>query len=161
MAPRQLQRETPGDVPALGAPDPEAVRAHWRNKLTELVEVLPTSETALREGMYREANVLPPASSMPHLTKPNKVLKHGARDAAIWMSAVEYARAHPQETVYFVSNNTRQTRLTGYRAPAAAARSRTVRRLTRTPFSSSTCHSFMPWQVLVPRATAPASSTRP
>ena len=55
----------------------------------------------------------------------------------------------------------RQICLTGYRAPAAAARSRTVRRLTRTPFSSSTCHSFMPWQVLVPRATAPASSTRP
>ncbi|WP_326793940.1 PIN domain-containing protein (plasmid) [Streptomyces sp. NBC_00841] len=106
VALRQLQRETPGDVPALGAPDPEAVRAHWRNKLTELVGVLPTSETALREGMYREANILPPASFMPHPTKPNKVLKRGARDAAIWMSAVEYARAHPQDTVYFVSNNT-------------------------------------------------------
>lgn len=83
-----------------------AVREHWRGKLRELVEVLPTSETALREGMYREANVLPPASDMPHPRQQNKRLKLGARDAAIWMSAVEYARAHTEETVYFVSNNT-------------------------------------------------------
>lgn len=104
---RQLQRETPGGVPALGDPDPEAVRAHWRERLGELVEVLPTSEASLREGMFREANVLPPANSIPHPTKENRILKLGARDVAIWLSAVEYARAHPEETVYFVSSNTR------------------------------------------------------
>ncbi|MGZ2359464.1 PIN domain-containing protein [Streptomyces sp. 372A] len=106
VALRQLQREAPDVVPELGAPDLEAVREHWRGKLTELVEVLPTSETALREGVYREANVLPPASDMKHPTRSNKRLKVGARDAAIWMSAVEYVRAHTEETVYFVSNNT-------------------------------------------------------
>ncbi|WP_331764255.1 PIN domain-containing protein (plasmid) [Streptomyces sp. NBC_01520] len=106
VALRQLKREIPNDVPALGAPETEAVREHWRGKLKELVKVLPTSEAALREGMYREANVLPPASSMPHPTKQNKRLKVGARDAAIWMSTVEYARANPEETVYFVSSNT-------------------------------------------------------
>ncbi|WP_328723517.1 PIN domain-containing protein [Streptomyces sp. NBC_00247] len=103
---KQLKRETPGAVPDLGAPDLEAVRAHWRDKLAELVEVLPTSEAALRGGMYREANILPPANSMPHPTRQRRVLKLGARDASIWLSAVEYARDHPEETVYFVSSNT-------------------------------------------------------
>ncbi|WMD05583.1 PIN domain-containing protein [Streptomyces sp. FXY-T5] len=106
---QQLRRATPGDVPELGDPDPEAVRAYWRRELTQLVEVLPTSEAALREGMYREANVLPPASSKKDPEdRDNKKrhLKVGARDVAIWLSAVEYARTHPEETVYFVSSNT-------------------------------------------------------
>jgi hypothetical protein len=34
-------------------------------------------------------------------------LKTGGRDAAIWFTAVEYARAHPEEKVYFVSRNTK------------------------------------------------------
>ncbi|MFC9948842.1 PIN domain-containing protein, partial [Streptomyces pratensis] len=102
-----LRRKAPGDVPLLGGPDPESVRVHWRERLTELLEVLPTSEAALRQGMYREANILPPANSIPHPTKENRVLKLGARDVAIWLSAVEYARAHPEEPVYFVSSNTR------------------------------------------------------
>ena len=36
----------------------------------------------------------------------NKPVKTGSRDAAIWLTAVEYAREHPDETVYFVSKNT-------------------------------------------------------
>lgn len=106
---RQLQRATPGDVPELGDSDPEAVRAHLREKLGQLVEVLPTSEAALREGMYREANVLPPAGlkkDPEDKSDKKKALKVGARDVAIWLSAVEYARTHPKETVYFVSSNT-------------------------------------------------------
>ncbi|MFI9248165.1 hypothetical protein ACIGXF_37675 [Streptomyces sp. NPDC053086] len=31
----------------------------------------------------------------------------GARDAAIWLTAIEYAREHPDEKVYFVSKNTK------------------------------------------------------
>ncbi|MFE7358039.1 PIN domain-containing protein [Streptomyces sp. NPDC057543] len=96
---RQLQRTSPLGVPALNDPDPEAVREHWRDRLKELVEVLPTSEEALRQGMYREANSLPPAGL-------KKDIKTGARDVAIWLSAVEYARANPKEKVFFVSGNT-------------------------------------------------------
>ncbi|WLQ53685.1 PIN domain-containing protein (plasmid) [Streptomyces poriferorum] len=97
---RQLQKASPLDVPALDDPDPEAVREDLRGRLRELVEVLPTSEEALREGMFREANSLPPAGL-------KKEIKTGARDVAIWLSAVEYARDHPEEKVYFVSGNTR------------------------------------------------------
>ncbi|MEU1121995.1 PIN domain-containing protein [Streptomyces sp. NPDC005899] len=96
---RQLQRASPLDVPALNDPEPDAVRQHWRDRLKELVEVLPTTEGALRQGMYREANTLPPAGL-------KKEIKTGARDVAIWLSAVEYARANPKEKVYFVSGNT-------------------------------------------------------
>lgn len=109
---KQLERATPWPLPALPASDPELVREHWRSKLGELVEQLDTSENALRQGMYREANTIPPAGK-------KKDIKTGARDVAIWLSAVEYARAHPQENVYFVSGNTKDfTNGTGpYPAP--------------------------------------------
>ncbi|MFZ4266604.1 PIN domain-containing protein [Streptomyces arboris] len=97
---RQLQRAAPVAVPDLDDPDLEAVRQGFRERLTQLVDVLEPSEPALREGMYREANVLPPAGW-------KKELKTGARDVAIWLSAVEYAKEHPEETVYFVSSNTK------------------------------------------------------
>ncbi|MFD3728756.1 PIN domain-containing protein [Streptomyces sp. NPDC058671] len=98
----QLQRKSYRTEPELGAADPEGVRALWRVKYREILEVLPTSENALREGMYREANVLHPARRKGDVTKGVKV---GARDVAIWLTAVEYAQNHPKETVYFVSEN--------------------------------------------------------
>ncbi|MFJ8563027.1 PIN domain-containing protein [Streptomyces microflavus] len=103
----RLQRETPWTLRALGDDDAEEVRKHWRSQLSRLVEVLPTSETALREAVYREANALAPATTKKHPDNPKKVLKIGARDVAIWLSAVEYARENPEETVYFVSSNHR------------------------------------------------------
>lgn len=96
----QLRALSPGTVPALTPPDEEAVRNRFRDQLQELAVILPTSEGALREGVLREANSLPPAG----VKKGEKV---GARDVAIWLSAVEYAKANPDETVYFVSSNTR------------------------------------------------------
>ncbi|MGW1539753.1 PIN domain-containing protein [Streptomyces sp. NPDC002309] len=75
------------------------VREHWRSKWLDIVTEIPTSEEALRQAAFREANNLPPCKIV-------KDLKVGARDAAIWLSAVEYARDHPDETVYFVSANT-------------------------------------------------------
>ncbi|MCZ0978738.1 hypothetical protein O1L60_04310 [Streptomyces diastatochromogenes] len=66
--------------------------------------------------MYREANVLPPATTKG---EDGKSVKVGARDVAVWLTAVEYAREHPEETVYFVSENHRDfTKGTGgYRWP--------------------------------------------
>ncbi|MFJ8296649.1 PIN domain-containing protein [Streptomyces sp. NPDC094447] len=99
---RQLQNKSHQVEPKLGEADLEGVREKWRKQYRGLVEVLPTSEAALREGMYREANTLPPAAMKGEGEKRVKV---GARDVAIWLSAVEYARGHPKETVYFVSSN--------------------------------------------------------
>ncbi|MEV6653874.1 PIN domain-containing protein [Streptomyces sp. NPDC051219] len=98
----QLRRKSHQVEPVLGAADPEGVRKLWRAKHGELLEILPTSEAALREGMLREANVLPPAKRRG---EGNRAVKIGARDVAIWLTAVEYARDHPDETVYFVSSN--------------------------------------------------------
>ncbi|MER6566349.1 PIN domain-containing protein [Streptomyces sp. NPDC001093] len=64
-----------------------------------MADVIPTSEMALHEAAFREANGLAPCK--------DDGKKTGARDAAIWLSAVEYAKTHPDETVYFVSDNTR------------------------------------------------------
>jgi hypothetical protein len=54
--------------------------------------------------LRREANILPPCKSV---AAGKETVKVGGRDAAIWLSAVEYAREHPDETVYFVSSNTK------------------------------------------------------
>ncbi|WP_405780836.1 PIN domain-containing protein [Streptomyces sp. NBC_01378] len=93
------------DISPWGAPDLldsldlDRIRDHWRAKWGELFSVVETTEGALREAAFREANHLPPC-------KVVKDFKTGMRDAAIWLSAVEYARDHPDETVYFVSANT-------------------------------------------------------
>lgn len=96
----QLRAISPGSVPDLAEPDEEAVREQFRDQLRELADILPTSEAALREGVVRESNSLAPAG----MKKGEKV---GARDVAIWLSAVEYAKSNPGETTYFVSSNTR------------------------------------------------------
>lgn len=73
----------------------------WREKY-DFLQVLPTSGNAALEGLYREANSLPPAGTK---SDGNKKAKVGARDVAIWLTAVEFAWEHPDETVYFVSEN--------------------------------------------------------
>ncbi|MGW3728328.1 PIN domain-containing protein [Streptomyces sp. NPDC000851] len=60
--------------------------------------MIETSESALRE-----ANGVAPCK----VNDGGKQTKTGFRDTAIWMSAIEYARINPEETVYFVSSNTR------------------------------------------------------
>ncbi|MFJ3229184.1 PIN domain-containing protein [Streptomyces sp. NPDC086783] len=101
-----LQDTTPWrlgqNLPAL---DLERVREHWRKEFAEFVDVLPVSESVLRESLFREANALAPCKrvSVKGQDKPEKV---GGRDVSIWLTAVEYARDHKDETVYFVSRNT-------------------------------------------------------
>ena len=106
---RQL---TPWELEASLPPlDLDRIREHWRETYSEIAITLPPSEAALREGMFREANVLAPCKTV-------KGVKVGARDTAIWLSAVEYAREHPDETVYFVSSNTKDfTNGSSYTSP--------------------------------------------
>ncbi|MFH8496702.1 PIN domain-containing protein [Streptomyces coeruleorubidus] len=84
--------------------DLERVREHWRKEYGAIVDVIPTNETALREAAFREANLLAPCKVVMVKDRPHKT---GSRDAAIWLSAVEYARENPSEIVYFVSKNTK------------------------------------------------------
>ncbi|MEW2174468.1 PIN domain-containing protein [Streptomyces sp. NPDC007027] len=99
QAVEQLRAISPAAVPELPHPDEEAVRERFRKRLRELAEVIKPSQSVLEEGLFRESNVLPPAG----VKKSEKV---GARDAVIWLSAVEHARENPGEKVYFVSSNT-------------------------------------------------------
>ncbi|MET8330050.1 PIN domain-containing protein [Streptomyces sp. NPDC005181] len=98
---RQLGHRSHRTEPKLEEPDEEGVRQMWRKKY-DFLQVLPTSGDAALQGLYREANVLPPAGTKGDGDKKVKV---GARDVAIWLTAVEYAQNHPDETVYFVSEN--------------------------------------------------------
>ncbi|MDQ0847658.1 PIN domain-containing protein [Streptomyces sp. V1I6] len=98
---RQLQQKSHRTEPKLEEPDAEGVRQIWRKKY-DFLQVLPTSGAAAIEGLYREANILPPAGTK---RDGDKKVKVGARDVAIWLTAVEYAREHPDETVCFVSSN--------------------------------------------------------
>ncbi|MFJ4627167.1 PIN domain-containing protein [Streptomyces sp. NPDC088847] len=91
--------------------DVDRVTKHWRERYGQLAETLPTSEAVMREALVREANGRPPC-------KVQGKAKTGARDGAIWLTAVEYARTHPTETVYFVSSNTKDfTDGSAYPAP--------------------------------------------
>ncbi|MGW7244512.1 PIN domain-containing protein [Streptomyces sp. NPDC054804] len=78
----------------------EHVREHWRERYASITEVLETSHTAYQQAMYRETNLIAPCKLVDAGKK-----KTGARDAAIWLTAVEYAREHPDETVYFISKD--------------------------------------------------------
>ncbi|WP_097971799.1 PIN domain-containing protein [Streptomyces sp. gb14] len=83
----------------------ERFQQHWREQYLAVVDEIPTSETALRDATFREMNVLPPCKAIA--VGEHETVKTGGRDAAIWLTAVEYARDHPKEKVYFVSKNTK------------------------------------------------------
>ncbi|MFJ7423822.1 PIN domain-containing protein [Streptomyces uncialis] len=96
-----LRRVTPWVPGATAGPcETAAVRQHWQQQWRKTVGVIPTSERALREAAVREANALRPCRTV-------KGMKVGGRDAAVWLSAVQWAERHPGENVYFVTGNTR------------------------------------------------------
>lgn len=103
-----LRRATPWPMPQLITPDLdlERVRRHWRDLYSALVDVLPASASVLQEAVFREANLLAPCKLVT-VKGQDKQEKVGARDASIWLTAVEYAHQHEDETVYFVSRNTK------------------------------------------------------
>ncbi|MBK3627001.1 DUF4935 domain-containing protein [Streptomyces sp. MBT49] len=86
--------------------DLQRFQDEWRQKWLDVVDVVPTSEAALKQALIREANLLPPCKQVT-INAGGDTGKMGGRDAAIWLTAVEYAREHPDETVYFVSKNTK------------------------------------------------------
>ncbi|MFE6787856.1 PIN domain-containing protein [Streptomyces sp. NPDC057680] len=97
-----LSRATPGGrVPRPGELDLESVREHWRHQYAEVAGILQTSPQIYEQALFREANLIAPCK-----TVNSGKHKTGARDAAIWLTAVEYAKGHPSEKVYFISNNT-------------------------------------------------------
>ncbi|MGW3971190.1 PIN domain-containing protein [Streptomyces ardesiacus] len=103
---KALRANTPWHSNArMAALETEKVRQHWRDAFGAIVDVLPPSTSVLQEAAFREANVIPPCKRL-EVKGQNKPVKTGSRDAAIWLTAVEYAREHPDETVYFVSKNT-------------------------------------------------------
>ncbi|WP_406482648.1 PIN domain-containing protein [Streptomyces sp. NBC_01615] len=104
---KRFEKATPWPVTALLPPlGLERFQQHWRDLYLAIVEEIPTSETALREATFRESNILPPCKAVVRNERGNEV-KTGGRDAAIWLTAVEYAREHLEETVYFVSGNSK------------------------------------------------------
>lgn len=84
---------------ALPTFDVDAVRAYWRDAFGRLFEIIETSGDVARRALAREAYAEKPA-------KTSAAKKGGARDAAIWLSAADYAHCHPGEKVCFVSSNT-------------------------------------------------------
>ncbi|WP_159106748.1 PIN domain-containing protein [Streptomyces rishiriensis] len=103
---QSLKGDTPWPLPTLPAMDLPRIQDHWRRKYLDVVDVIPTSEATLKKALIREANVLPPCKRVASNERDGGQ-KIGGRDAAIWLTAVEYAREHPDETVYFVSENTK------------------------------------------------------
>ncbi|TGZ12334.1 hypothetical protein DV517_74290 [Streptomyces sp. S816] len=96
-----LRKATPWDhVPHPRRWSAEHVRRHWREKYSSVTEVLETSHGAYQKALYRETNQIAPCK-----TVNSGKHKTGSRDAAIWLTAVEYAEAHKDETVYFVSKD--------------------------------------------------------
>ncbi|RPK83279.1 hypothetical protein EES45_07235 [Streptomyces sp. ADI97-07] len=102
---RDLKQAKPwGNVQGPGRRDLERAREYWREEYGRLVEVIPPKDAHFREGAYREANRIDPCRTVRSHGKDHKV---GARDAAIWLSAIDYAVEHEDELVFFVSGNTK------------------------------------------------------
>src|ERR1700722_1899882 len=80
--------------------DRDEAADHWRKAYGRLFEIVETSGDGARRALLREANCEKPARGA------DAKGKGGARDAAIWLSVVEYLKGNPGEKVYFVSSNT-------------------------------------------------------
>ncbi|GAB3004540.1 hypothetical protein GCM10023080_082730 [Streptomyces pseudoechinosporeus] len=115
---------TPGHVP-LARHETAKVLTDW-GLPDELVDTSCLIITELVTNVVRHASVVSPTATVTlavdetgnlvltvadaHPFKPRPLMAahdFGGRDAAIWLTAVEYAREHPEETVYFVSRNTK------------------------------------------------------
>jgi PIN domain-containing protein len=115
-ATRTLNRTAPwAHEPGPGSFDRDAANAYWRKHYQGLFDVIETSGDVARQALQREANRQKPAKG------PEAGDKGGARDTAIWLSVVDYLKANPGETAYFVTGNTRDFGDgTGFPAPMDA-----------------------------------------
>ncbi|CAL9496135.1 PIN domain-containing protein [Streptomyces sp. enrichment culture] len=87
-----------------------ALVEEWRVALTSIFDVLPLPPDAAAEAIRRGAARHAPVKSNGD----------GIRDAAIWLTAVEYAKRHPEEICYFVSGNTKDFGSSGLRSELQA-----------------------------------------
>ncbi|MET9207860.1 PIN domain-containing protein [Streptomyces bacillaris] len=89
--------------PNLAGPAPafqgDRFASHWRSQYSDVFRTIPTSESALRHSVLREAASMKPA-------KVDRTKKSGSRDVAIWFSILEYMEENPKEEIFFVSANT-------------------------------------------------------
>lgn len=94
-----LNRKTPwGPLASFPSREVEKVKEHWRSIYGEVLITLETSGENARHALAREAYCEKPA-------KTNPKAKGGARDAAIWLSVIDYLRDNPEDEVYFVTDN--------------------------------------------------------
>ncbi|MFF7252040.1 PIN domain-containing protein [Streptomyces microflavus] len=91
-----LEPNLAGDAPKFNG---DRFANYWRNQYSEIFRTIPTSESALKQSVLREAASMKPA-------KVDKSKKSGSRDVAIWFSILEYMEKNPKEDIFFVSNNT-------------------------------------------------------
>ncbi|WP_457029306.1 PIN domain-containing protein [Kitasatospora sp. P5_F3] len=104
-AAEQLNKATPWKtVDGPDDYDPNRVRQHWIERYQRVAEVLETRGPVLQLALTREAGLIPPCKLVG---EGKNQYKTGARDAAIWLTAVDYAKRNPTESVYFVSNNSK------------------------------------------------------
>ncbi|GJF30289.1 hypothetical protein KNE206_29890 [Kitasatospora sp. NE20-6] len=80
--------------------DADAAKRYWRQKYGTLFEIIETSGDVALQALAREANCEKPAKGS------DAKAKAGARDAAIWLSVIDYLKNNPTETVHFASANT-------------------------------------------------------
>ncbi|MFJ9943550.1 PIN domain-containing protein [Streptomyces erythrochromogenes] len=89
--------------PNLSGPVPEFKEKdfadHWRDQYADVFSTIPTSESALKAAVLREAACMRPA-------KMEKTNKSGGRDVAVWFSILEYMKQHPKARISFITNNT-------------------------------------------------------
>nr|WP_237521564.1 PIN domain-containing protein [Streptomyces sp. SID8356] len=99
-----LGKATPWKITTSVYDETNRVREYWQVYYQGLGTLLQASQKVFEDALAREANAIAPCKFAGPEKRPFKV---GGRDAAIWLTAVDYARTHPDETVYFVSGNTK------------------------------------------------------
>jgi hypothetical protein len=85
-------------------PDIQGVREGWERQYRAIFDLIPTTGEMALQALIREANGEKPAKLTE---KQGEKKKEGARDAAIWLSVIEYMRRNPDERVYFVTKNSK------------------------------------------------------
>jgi len=81
------------DLAPIYVADESEICESWEQELRDVFTVVPIDGDDAVDALHREAQRIRPARNGT-----------GARDSAIWMTALRIAEAH--QTVYFVSNNT-------------------------------------------------------
>lgn len=94
-----LNSKAPWDnATSLARLDIERAKEYWRGQYAEVLEILETGDANAKTALAREAYCEKPAKADPRS-------KGGARDVAIWLSVIDYLKAHPDDDVFFVTNN--------------------------------------------------------